>query len=123
MLTFKEFRNTNLLRVKRWHKIFTGPGADWTGSDWSNAACGEMGEAANVVKKLRRLETDIKHTAGDTRDELRIKLEKEIGDTVVYLDLLASYYDLTLEDCVRHAFNQISEREGFPERLSYGDFS
>lgn len=41
-----------------------------------------------------------------------------IGDTVVYLDLLAQRLGLRLEDCVRDTFNRISEREGFPERIN-----
>jgi hypothetical protein len=27
------------------------------GDDWSNAICGEAGEVANVVKRMRRIET------------------------------------------------------------------
>lgn len=53
-LTFAELDAVNAARCKRWHNADT---ERWTEADWSNAMCGEAGEAANVVKKLRRHET------------------------------------------------------------------
>ena len=50
-LTFAHLSVVNRKRCRRWHG---GDSEGWTGSDWSNAMCGEAGEAANVVKKLRR---------------------------------------------------------------------
>lgn len=61
-LTFRQVIETNRVRCRRWHGPDTEP---WSGADWSNAMCGEAGEAANVVKKLRRNETG---TAGHTWD-------------------------------------------------------
>lgn len=46
-----------------------------------------------------------------------LSVATEIGDTVVYLDLLAQRLGLSLEKCIRDTFNRVSEREGFPERL------
>lgn len=65
-LTFEEVIETNRERCLRWHNPDTEP---WTGADWSNAMCGEAGEAANVVKKLRRNETC---TAGYTWDSVPV---------------------------------------------------
>lgn len=64
-LTFAEVIEANRARCKRWHQ----DADDWSGADWSNAMCGEAGEAANVVKKLRRNETG---TAGYTWDTVPI---------------------------------------------------
>jgi len=126
LLTFSTLRAVNAQRARRWHEGFPDAidePSDWTGADWSNAAAGEMGEAANVVKKLRRLETGIRQAEqGSEPDDayramLLQKLAKEIGDTVIYLDLLATFYGLQMEDCVTGAFNGVSVREQFPERL------
>lgn len=114
-LTFAEVSATNRARCERWHPGFPADG--WTGADWSNAMAGEAGETCNVVKKLRRLDFDLTQAAGDTRPDLLAKLALEIGDTFVYLDLLAQHYGLSLAECVVATFNRVSVREGFPERL------
>ncbi len=114
-LTFDLVSATNRARCERWHPKFPEDG--WTGSDWSNAMAGEAGETCNVVKKLRRLDFDLTQAAGDTRPDLLAKLAMEIGDTFMYLDLLAQHYGLDLGDCVVATFNRVSVREGFPERL------
>lgn len=115
-LTFLDLAEVNRQRVERWHPGF--PYDYWTGADWSNAVCGEAGEMANVVKKLRRRELGTHDAVGIPEDELKRMLATEIGDTAVYLDLLAQFYGLRLEDCIRDTFNRVSIREGFPERLS-----
>lgn len=118
-LTFDELRAANLSRVKHWHSDYLDPTSPshWNGADWSNAMQGEAGEAGNVVKKLRRVECGLKSNNNGSREELLQKLEKEIGDTIIYMDILAEYYGLNMGDCVVTAFNQVSEREDFPERL------
>lgn len=55
-LTFAQLSETNATRCSRWHPGFPKDEA-WSGADWSNAMCGEAGELANVVKKVRRYET------------------------------------------------------------------
>lgn len=115
-LTFREVSDINRKRCERWHPGFPDDG-NWTGSDWSNAMAGEAGETCNVVKKLRRIEAGMQQAAGDTRPDLLAKLATEIGDTFIYLDLLAQYYGLDIGGCVRATFNRVSEREGFPERI------
>ena len=123
MLTFNELSAVNTARCNRWHGSFPLNKDGWTGADWSNAMQGEAGEAGNVVKKLRRLDIGSRQAEqgglsdAQMRTALLGKLAKEIGDTAIYLDLLATFYGLDLGDCVRLAFNQVSEREGFPERL------
>lgn len=114
-LTFDEVSKTNRARCERWHPGFPNDG--WTGADWSNAMQGEAGEAGNIVKKLRRIEFGLNQAAGDQRADLLGKLALEIGDTFMYLDLLAQHYGLDLAECVVNTFNRVSVREGFPERL------
>jgi NTP pyrophosphatase (non-canonical NTP hydrolase) len=115
-MTFDYVSEINRDRCEEWHKDMH----PWTGADWSNAMCGEAGEAANVVKKLRRLETRM---MGIDREEeknpqiLIDKLGNEIADTYLYLDLLAAHYDIDMAQVIQRKFNEVSERRGFPHRL------
>lgn len=52
-LTFDRVLEVSRTRTVRWHSDQTIP---WTGADWATAFGGEVGEALNVVKKLRRIE-------------------------------------------------------------------
>lgn len=117
-LTFKTVADANRQRCERWHPGFPNDG--WTGADWSNAMAGEAGETCNVVKKLRRIDFSIEQAAADGRPVLLEKLATEIGDTFLYLDLLAQHYGLDLATCVVDTFNRVSVREGFPDRIAAG---
>lgn len=121
----------NSSRADRWHS----GAAVWTGADWSNAMCGEAGEAANIVKKLRRIETGIgagPQAFSGMRDpsgsglpyntppeyELGAALAEEIADVILYADLLARHYGIDTETAVLAKFNRVSAAQGFPERLA-----
>lgn len=120
-LTFDEVTAANRRRCERWHPGFPVDQA-WTGADWSNAVCGEAGEMANVVKKLRRIETGTAPGPDDPPvDRLREMLADEIADTFTYLDLLATFYGIDLPAAVARKFNRVSERQGFPDRLPVED--
>lgn len=112
---------TNAARCRRWHPDGSEP---WTLADWSNAMCGEAGEAANVIKKLRRLETGTAQpTSPDDRRVLAKQAGLEIADTVIYADLLAQeltrrYGGYDLSNLIVTKFNAVSHREGFPEQLA-----
>ena len=93
----------------------------WSLSDWFTATMGELGEAANVAKKLNRIRDGIKGNK-ETEKELREKLKREIGDTVIYLDLLCQSQNLSLANCVATSFNEKSEEIGAAQRLP-GDYS
>ena len=93
MLTFARLREVNVERCSTWHKGFPNDGK-WLGVDWSNAAFGEMGEAANEVKKLRRWDTDTVGALDPSREVILVKLGHEIADTLIYLDLLEAFYGI-----------------------------
>lgn len=119
-LSFKHLAATNLTRAQRWHKV--GGLLEWNAAEWSNAMAGEAGEACNATKKLRRIECKMQQADGDTPapktlEEAAQKVLKEVGDTVIYGDLLCQRVGGTLEDAVRLAFNSVSDREGFPEKI------
>jgi NTP pyrophosphatase (non-canonical NTP hydrolase) len=85
-------------------------------SDWMIATLGELGEAANILKKLNRVRDGIPGNK-ESADQLRDKLRREIGDTFVYLDLLAQSAGFTVADAAREVFNAKSEEIGYPGKV------
>lgn len=113
-LDFETLRDAN---VKRCEQSFH-PISDWSACDWMTAACGELGEAANLIKKLRRLDTGggseiVSRGQGyESAEQITPMIAQEIADTVIYLDLLAARLGIDLGDAVREKFNIVSERVG-----------
>lgn len=109
------------LNVQRCEEYFF-PLNDWNVLEWAGAACGEAGETANVAKKLRRLET-VKGThkrilaKKNKKADLKKQLADEVGDTIVYLDLLCASEGIDMEEAVRNKFNKVSTEHGFEEIL------
>lgn len=113
-LDFAELRAANVTRCARWH----GPDSEpWVVSDWTNAMCGEAGEAANVAKKIRRQTTGAVNTGDPEMADLIDALAAELADTVIYADLVADHMGIDLAAAIAAKFNLVSERHGFPERL------
>jgi NTP pyrophosphatase (non-canonical NTP hydrolase) len=105
----------NLRRAKRWHN---GGLEEWTPSDWACAMAGEAGEVCNAVKKLNRIDKGVQQSNGPkTRAEAVAAVAQEIGDTFLYLDLLAQRLGINMAEAIADTFNRVSEREGFPERI------
>lgn len=135
-LSFDEFSDTNAARCKRWHGEFPeshkDPRQDWTLADWGNAMGGECGEAQNVIKKIRRVQTGTDLGPDDpSLDDLFHMLGDEIADTITYADLLLTRacqvakemgvnWNPTMEDVLVRKFDRVSERQGFPERMGLG---
>lgn len=117
-LRIAHIQAVNVERAQRWHN---GNFHEWSGLEWAGALCGEAGEAANVCKKLRRVETGAAGNAWSDRpleyDQLVRELEGECADVFLYLTLLASRYGINLASAIRQKFNSKSEQMGFPERL------
>jgi NTP pyrophosphatase (non-canonical NTP hydrolase) len=88
----------------------------WSLSDWFTAVVGELGEAANVAKKLNRVRDGIPGNTESTA-ELRAKLACEIADTFIYLDLLAQSAGIDLSAVVPEVFNAKSAQLGCPIRV------
>lgn len=84
--------------------------SNWTPLEWGGAAAGEMGELCNLLKKLRR---------GDQPSMADIA--SEIGDVVIYLDLLAARLNIDLEWAIVHTFNMKSEEIGSDIRIVTDD--
>lgn len=97
-------------------KGFNHPVSGWSMSDWFTATMGELGEAANVAKKLNRVRDGITGNK-ETPEELQAALADELADTFIYLDLVAQSQGIDLEAAVIAKFNKTSERIGYENIL------
>jgi NTP pyrophosphatase (non-canonical NTP hydrolase) len=123
-MTFSRFAQANRSRCERWYPEGI---ESWDLNKWMVAITGELGEAANKLKKLNRLEDKLVGNKGTVSEDpfaLIQDIAEEIADVVIYADLfiqcaaeMAVNPKLTLEQVIRTKFNEVSERNGFPERL------
>lgn len=109
-LTFNSLRRANTERLPLFKNSKGEPahekqdGSDWSLGEWMNAVSGELGEAANIIKKVRR---------GDlTIEEARESLGKEFADIVTYLDIAAFRAGIDLGKATVNKFNEVSRRVG-----------
>ena len=111
-LSFDVLRAANTARLPTFknakgelsHPVRDGHNDNWSLNDWCTAVTGELGEAANILKKIRR---------GDfTLEEARIELAKELADVQIYLDLLALAAGINLGQATVDKFNEVSVRVG-----------
>ncbi len=84
-LTFKEFSYLCRARTSEWDGLTDA----WTLSDWFMALGGEVGEAMNVAKKMRRLEVRVQYLKTEI-DDLTLELATENDDT----DLIVTPEDI-----------------------------
>lgn len=113
--SIREISKVNLARCVRWHPAGIN---SWSLSDWAVALSGEVGELCNVIKKLNR-ERDGLVGNKERYNELCMSLQKELADVYLYLDLLAQAAGMDLSSAIAHKFNEVSVRNGFPERLDF----
>lgn len=119
-MKFSEFSKANRERCES-PSGFNHRLADWSPSDWMTALMGELGEAANVVKKLNRFRDGIPGNT-ESKAQLEAKLRRELADTFVYLDLLFQSLGTTVEEQVVDVFNAKSAQIGYPARLPVACF-
>ena len=103
-LTFKELREANNKRNREMTDL-RGPSfsEDWDLPQWFVALTGEVGEAANIVKKMYR---------GDRISTLDEDLKDELADIQIYLDLICNHLKVDLEEIVIKKFNKSSLKFG-----------
>lgn len=114
-MTFGEFSQANRERCES-AEGFNHPLAGWSTSDWMTATMGELGEAANVVKKLNRVRDGVPGNK-QTADQLFEQLRKELGDVFVYLDLMAQSLGFNIADAAAEVFNAKSAEIGYRKQL------
>jgi|SRR5215467_3328366 len=93
----------------------------WSLSDWMTALAGEVGEAANIIKKLNRVRDGMERFNDATEGQLRNKLAKELGDAACYLDLLCQAAGFDLGTLMIVTFNEVSKKYNAPHIFSEED--
>jgi NTP pyrophosphatase (non-canonical NTP hydrolase) len=88
----------------------------WTLSEWMVAITGELGEAANVLKKLNRVRDGIRGNRENT-PELWAKLARELADVYIYLDLMFQRLGLDMGTVVTDVFNAKSQEIGYQRKF------
>ena len=105
-LSFAALRKANTIRLP----LFTNgrgeaahsklDGSDWSHGEWMNAILGELGEAANIVKKIKR---------GDfTLEEMALPLAQELADVVTYTDLAAMQFGINFDNYTFDQFRSVN---------------
>lgn len=110
-LDLEEFRQVNMQRAIEGFRCYDNQPITY----WTTALAGEVGELCNMIKKIQRVEKGgidggSSYSAKDITPEM---LKEEIGGIAIYLDLLASLLDISLEDAIVQTFNSKSEKMGF----------
>lgn len=109
MLTFQALRKANIARLPEFRNARGESayarldGSDWSLLEWAGALAGEVGELANLLKKIKR---------GDLPNDIatRVEVAKEIADIQIYLDLLAFRAGIDLDTATIAKFNEISRK-------------
>jgi NTP pyrophosphatase (non-canonical NTP hydrolase) len=97
-LTFKKFQKIN---AKRSQEIY--PDNKFDEYFYGLALAGEVGEACNILKKIKR---GSKKLDEKTLEELR----HELGDIATYLALLADRLGVQLDKAIVEKFNLVSNK-------------
>jgi len=104
-LSFKKLREASLNRTNKiFHKL-----EDWSWTDWACALAGEVGEACNIVKKIRRGDKTF-FEKGKERPLDKKALADELADVVIYADLLAAAAGIDLGQAIQDKFNEVSDK-------------
>jgi len=87
----------------------------WSEAEWTNAIAGELGEAANLTKKLLRHRDRV---AGNYKPEdqdvdyLRRQAAHELCDAIIYADLAIQRLGFDTSELLIGVFNRKSEQLG-----------
>lgn len=101
-LTFNALRKANAERIGS--SKFQECEKHWTPAHWMQATVGELGELANILKKVDR---------GDFPfSEVKADVGRELADVQTYLDILALKLGIDLGRATIDKFNEVSERIG-----------
>ncbi len=114
-MNLQEFSRLNLERCTS-PDGFNHPLSAWSLSDWMVATMGELGEAANVLKKLNRARDGIPGNS-ETVEQLEQMFADELADAFTYMDLLAQAAGVDLPDAIVAKFNRVSAKIGYHKVL------
>ena len=112
-IKMKTFSERNRMRCES-PNGFNHALSSWSLSDWMTATAGEIGEAANIIKKLNRYRDGIPGNS-ESKEQLQANLADEIADAAIYLDLLAQAAGFDLETIREAKFAKSSVKIGYVE--------
>lgn len=94
-------------------------GSDWSLLEWSGAVAGEVGELANLCKKVRRGDVSLEDMMEDKGKMLSVReiIAREAVDAVCYLDIICIQVGVDMGEAVREKFNSVSDRSGVPVKI------
>lgn len=102
-LTFKQFQDACEIRhQEQLQKFGLDHGENWSVNDWIVAVTGELGELANIAKKVRRKDFPI--------EQVREELGKEWADIIAYMFYLAKKLEIDPATVVINKFDEIGVR-------------
>jgi NTP pyrophosphatase (non-canonical NTP hydrolase) len=111
ILSFDTLREANVARLQ--DSKYKRCEEEWTPAHWMQATVGELGELANIMKKVDR---------GDfTLEEAREAIGKELADVQTYLDIMAYKLGINLAQATKDKFNEVSRRIGSLVYIGDGD--
>ena len=94
-------------------------GSDWSLLEWSGAVAGEVGELANLCKKVRRGDVSLDDIIEDKGKKMSVRevIAREAADVVCYLDILCIQVGVDMGEAVREKFNSVSDRIGVQVKI------
>lgn len=85
----------------------------------SNALCGEIGEVANLVKKIEMVKMHPEWVGDDapSTSDLKIAISDELGDALFYLTRLTLDNGYTLRELMSYQRNKLTKQGNKYNRL------
>jgi len=108
-LSFKTLREANKRRLPQF-KDAQGRTAHALPAQWGQAVLGELGELANLEKKIIRGDFDMDDPT--VHAKVQGEVAREFADIVTYLDIYAMQRGVDLGEATRIKFNEVSRRVG-----------
>jgi NTP pyrophosphatase (non-canonical NTP hydrolase) len=119
-ITWDQIDEANVERAHVWHQDST----PWTVDMWLTAFVGELGEFANILKKINRLESNITSRPSEQdMADLLLAAEEEFADMTLYFFLLMYHFELKMDQhpnvygdvklATIRKFNKTSKEMGF----------
>lgn len=116
---FRVLQRLSWARSLKWEGEPKDGKTPWTTLEFMGAIAGELGEAANVAKKMRRHTSGMVGNVGADMnyETLREKFGLELADVLVYILNVAEKENINLFICLQTVFNRKSEQFDFEEMI------
>jgi NTP pyrophosphatase (non-canonical NTP hydrolase) len=106
-LKLRHLRDATLMRQAEWD-----PKNQLSLAYHATELCGEVGEAANIIKKLERERLGLRGSRATLKD-----LADELADVVIVVDLICAGFGIDLGDAIVEKFNKTSQKYGLATEL------